>query len=746
MLPVMMGFIFYYGAVTTVRQETENLNYAALSQAGKEMDYIEGEMKNIAYHFSSYMDDDRFLRDAAEIYTRIKAYEDSLSFDAQILFYLRGSSAVYLSSGIVNYRDLESYISNMEGRGDMTMSSFFTNLNKYRHDTSQRISHSPFLPVKAQSSLAYMFPVPALSVMPKAVICFLVKGETIHEIIETYLGETNANIYFFNDTLDCLYKRETLNLGKETPKDLVTTKGVGVMEYNYNGRPLMIIRAVSENTGSRLISVSTKKDFYARIFPMQKTLIISIVILALTGCVAALMLTRRNYKPIQRLLNNIGGDPWNTENREGTEFDYIMDKFNLIEEANQEQEAALDKQRPIVLYSCLQKLLKGEYVPGDETEMYLGYAGVSLQDPWYFVLILSPLRTEENDRPLSRKIQEILSSVDGAKHKDFRLYEIELVFEQQVAVIGNSRVKIIEADDIRIIAARFLEKTIGERFGLGVKISGGRVYNSKGGISASFIEAKVIMADYLLGRRKIMFFEEAENTGVGNFWFPVYEESMYVQSVRQANRESALKAVDAMIAKIGEEESSPITQFLCADIVNMMIKILGELGMSIALPDLKELSRYSSLEQFRRKAGEITETICTGYEKALEIKQSSLKMEILNYINSNFCDSQFSLQGTADHFDVSPSWLSRFFKQETGQNFIKYISDLRMSRVKELLVYTDRQVKDIVSEVGYMDAPSFLRKFKAAEGKTPGQYREQAHKTQKIQTGKNGTSAGQRGN
>jgi hypothetical protein len=230
MLPVMLGFIFYYATMTTVRRETENLNYAALSQAGKEMDYIKGEMKNIAYHFSGYLDDNRFLQDTTAVYTRIKAYEDSLSFDAQILFYLRGSSAVYLSSGIMNYRDLEAYISNTEGRGDMTMSSFFTNLNKYRHDTSQRISHSPFLPAKAQSSAAYMFPVPALSVMPEAVICFLVKGETIQEIIETYLGETNANIYFFNDTLECLYDRETLNLAEETAKDLVTIKGIGVMD------------------------------------------------------------------------------------------------------------------------------------------------------------------------------------------------------------------------------------------------------------------------------------------------------------------------------------------------------------------------------------------------------------------------------------------------------------------------------------------------------------------------------------
>jgi two-component system response regulator YesN len=46
-----------------------------------------------------------------------------------------------------------------------------------------------------------------------------------------------------------------------------------------------------------------------------------------------------------------------------------------------------------------------------------------------------------------------------------------------------------------------------------------------------------------------------------------------------------------------------------------------------------------------------------------------------------------------------------------------------MDSIKELLANTDKPVKDIISEIGYMDNASFTRKFKREEGITPGQYR-----------------------
>ena len=82
------------------------------------------------------------------------------------------------------------------------------------------------------------------------------------------------------------------------------------------------------------------------------------------------------------------------------------------------------------------------------------------------------------------------------------------------------------------------------------------------------------------------------------------------------------------------------------------------------------------------------------------------------------------LESVADEFGVSSNYLSRFFKQETGCSFIQYVTMIRMDRARELLVNSNKQIKEIVAEIGYIDVANFVRKFKGYEGATPGQYRD----------------------
>lgn len=93
-------------------------------------------------------------------------------------------------------------------------------------------------------------------------------------------------------------------------------------------------------------------------------------------------------------------------------------------------------------------------------------------------------------------------------------------------------------------------------------------------------------------------------------------------------------------------------------------------------------------------------------------------------MNQHFNDNNLGLESVAEEFTVSANYLSRFFKQETGCSFIQYVTMLRMDRARELLVNTDKQIKDIVADIGYIDVANFVRKFKNYEGITPGQYRE----------------------
>ncbi len=53
---------------------------------------------------------------------------------------------------------------------------------------------------------------------------------------------------------------------------------------------------------------------------------------------------------------------------------------------------------------------------------------------------------------------------------------------------------------------------------------------------------------------------------------------------------------------------------------------------------------------------------------------------IKEYIEKNYKDSKINLTSVAQQFGFSSSYLSRRFKQETGKNFIEYLTECRMER------------------------------------------------------------------
>ena len=55
---------------------------------------------------------------------------------------------------------------------------------------------------------------------------------------------------------------------------------------------------------------------------------------------------------------------------------------------------------------------------------------------------------------------------------------------------------------------------------------------------------------------------------------------------------------------------------------------------------------------------------------------------------------------------------------------VEYFNAIRLEKAKELLVSTNMDIADIVSRIGYVDVSSFIRKFKARFGVTPGKFRE----------------------
>lgn len=77
----------------------------------------------------------------------------------------------------------------------------------------------------------------------------------------------------------------------------------------------------------------------------------------------------------------------------------------------------------------------------------------------------------------------------------------------------------------------------------------------------------------------------------------------------------------------------------------------------------------------------------------------------------------------ASRAQLSISHFSARFRQQIGQSVRTYVTDLRMSRARELLDTTTMAVASIAEAVGYEDSFYFTRQFKRIHGQTPTAYR-----------------------
>lgn len=83
-----------------------------------------------------------------------------------------------------------------------------------------------------------------------------------------------------------------------------------------------------------------------------------------------------------------------------------------------------------------------------------------------------------------------------------------------------------------------------------------------------------------------------------------------------------------------------------------------------------------------------------------------------------------NLNTIAEHFQITPSYLSRKFREQYQKSIIDYLYEVRISNAVSLLNETDLKIADIAQMTGFVDSNAFIRIFKKLKGTTPGKYKD----------------------
>lgn len=216
-----------------------------------------------------------------------------------------------------------------------------------------------------------------------------------------------------------------------------------------------------------------------------------------------------------------------------------------------------------------------------------------------------------------------------------------------------------------------------------------------------------------------------------SFYYPHQEMSYLKKSIKIGNTEEIRKAVHE-IFYIEEKKRSLSGKNVKMIYIEVVTSLLKELS---ALKEVSEaiwnrgFELYQKFEQFgslKEMEEELSSFACDIRDE-MNSAQTNSGMQVIDkvkeYVMNNYKDPELSLGKVAEFASVSTGYLSGLFKKESGTNFIKYLTDVRMEKSMQLLRTTDMKTYEIAYETGFSNPHYFSISFKKYTGISPSEFR-----------------------
>lgn len=469
-------------------------------------------------------------------------------------------------------------------------------------------------------------------------------------------------------------------------------------------------------------------------------------IIMITGCLGlflALMLSsysyQRMYNPIHRFIQQL--KPGRSAGGLDDEFDYIADEWKHLSRESQILQARIDQHLPSLRENFLLQLMQGNlsFLSESELSERVEQLGWEADDRVYAVLALQIhgiYRSEGKFSPGDEHlvsfaamniVQELIKNkgIDGDTVNFHDLSLGVLVRQPTDTSEEHLRTGLFHL-------AEELAYTLNSLLKVEVTVSvGGRTEELRK-LAHMFDDTRSALAYRKHGEtQQILDALDMIPLGQDAIAYPFEEEAAILKALRSGNEVELLELLDHffLMLKTGLDTELGVRQAL--------MQLCGNLHNTIMLSGYNPLQLNDGLDMWEQLAGIrepevivswIKQYIVAPYISRLHSTQDMqlkrLVENVLSTIHASYAHD-ISLEYCADVHGTYSKKLSLGFKQVTGQTFIDYLTQYRLTKAKQLLVETDEKINDIAIRVGYQP-PYFNRLFKKNEGLTPGQYREKA--------------------
>lgn len=517
-----------------------------------------------------------------------------------------------------------------------------------------------------------------------------------------------------------------------------------VLYRTLNGENMAISYLNSEfsDMNWKYVTVIPARIFAEKAEHIRKLVLISVLLCFLIGGFAAYFFTKRNYHPVKDIMKGIASKAGIPAGTRCNEYNYIREAIsNTINEKEAFREK-LKRHDSVIKSNFLTKLLLGrleQTLPVNEALASFDIAFMSE----YFAVILFCIE-DYNDL---FKDEDKLASEE-------RLTLVQFIIANVVEELANQKSKglMVEISDTMACLLNFGENELEEAnaeiirivdgamavfrdsFKIHLTVSISNVHDTFAGIPKAYQEALDAMEyKMLVGSEEVIKYENVKksNNKTHNYYYNLEIEQQLINTIKMGDFIRSRDLLNEIFDKslYAGSVSLDMAKCLMFDLVSTFVKTLEELEITskgIFLEEfnpVEELFGCKTIKEMKLKMISILSRVCNYIETRKKSHNSVLKDQILLYIEDHYDDDSLSIAAMANLYNVNLSYLSKFFKEQTGEGLLDYVNRFRLEKAKGLLQDEDANIGEVARKVGFYNSNALIRVFKKYEGITPGQYK-----------------------
>jgi len=451
---------------------------------------------------------------------------------------------------------------------------------------------------------------------------------------------------------------------------------------------------------------------------MNATLISLLAISVVISMIVSFLFSIRFNQPIQRIAESI--QHWNgalPHRSRIKEIDLISSGITRIIQLNRNINEDLSKKNALLTYYAYTNRLKKIRSHFNEVkDMVLS------RKPYQFILFELTMKGPQCSQP-ELKERWVHAVKEYIEHNISQLFADALTFQ----IEENEVLSIVSAEHHRSSllpgALERMKQTFdidkGQSF---VTICVSSVYEDSFRLNEAYDQVLEL-------KKQRSFTDETEiivqmRNPLEDYHTLPWREAEFDTNLREGNLKELLPHIYRVLHYMQKRNFTAEQFYMFAEEVsNKVLRTLHSLRLNpepLGDPSAKIRDCYNVEEL--QGAFEMFLTKCTLLIKETKQKTDSITAFVCGYIERHF-NEDITLELVAEKLNLSGGYLSTYFKEKTGKNFIDYLHEVRICEAKRLLTESNLKIQDVARKSGYHNMNSFHRMFKKYTGVTPSEFR-----------------------